>query len=73
MEKRTLVKELRKLPNIITKQILDLDDSIELATQMIIQSSPPIFIGRGGFSSYIAKEGALKMMEISYIPCLSLP
>ena len=39
---------------------------------MIIQSSPPIFIGRGGFSS-ILQEGALKMMEISYIPCLSLP
>ena len=34
---------------------------------------PPIFIGRGGLSSYLAKEGALKMMEISYIPCLSLP
>jgi glucosamine--fructose-6-phosphate aminotransferase (isomerizing) len=52
---------------------LELDDSINQATSLILDSKPPIFIGRGGLSSYIAKEGALKMMEISYIPCLSLP
>ena len=38
-----------------------------------MENGPPIFIGRGGLSSYVAKEGALKMMEISYIPCISLP
>ncbi len=72
-EKREIVKELRKIPNTVSTQILDLDDSIKQATRLILDSDPPIFIGRGGLSSYVAKEGALKMMEISYIPCLSLP
>ena len=72
-EKKAIVQELRKIPSTVSSQILDLDDSINQATKLILDSSPPIFIGRGGLSSYIAKEGALKMMEISYIPCLSLP
>tara|TARA_B100001996_G_scaffold350405_1_gene309749 strand:- start:617 stop:2443 length:1827 start_codon:yes stop_codon:yes gene_type:complete len=72
-EKKAIVQEIRKIPSTVSSQILDLDDSINQATKLILDSSPPIFIGRGGLSSYIAKEGALKMMEISYIPCLSLP
>tara|TARA_B100000003_G_C10917176_1_gene365775 strand:- start:85 stop:1911 length:1827 start_codon:yes stop_codon:yes gene_type:complete len=72
-EQKKIVQELRKLPNIISNQLIDIDNSINEATNLILSSEPPIFIGRGGFSSYIAKEGALKMMEISYIPCLSLP
>ncbi len=72
-ERKEIVKELRRIPNTISSQILDIDDSIKRATRLILDSDPPIFIGRGGLSSYIAKEGALKMMEISYIPCLSLP
>ena len=72
-EQKKIVQELRRLPNIVSSQLLDLDDSISLASELITNSEPPIFIGRGGLSSYLAKEGALKMMEISYIPCLSLP
>lgn len=72
-EQKKIVQELRRLPNIISSQLLDIDDSISLASELITNSEPPIFIGRGGLSSYVAKEGALKMMEISYIPCLSLP
>ena len=72
-EQKKIVQELRKLPNTISNQLIDIDNSINEATNLILSSEPPIFIGRGGFSSYIAKEGALKMMEISYIPCLSLP
>ena len=73
LEKKKLVQDLRKLPNIISSQLIDTDDAIEQATNLILENGPPIFIGRGGLSSYIAKEGALKMMEISYIPCISLP
>ena len=72
-EQKKIAQELRRLPNIISSQLLDIDDSISLASELITNSEPPIFIGRGGLSSYLAKEGALKMMEISYIPCLSLP
>jgi len=72
-EKKNIIQELRKLPNIISSQLMDMDDSISSATDLIINSEAPIFIGRGAISSSVAKEGALKMMEISYIPCLALP
>lgn len=72
-EKRKIIQDLRKIPSIISSQLMGIDDSITQAAEMIHKSEPPIFIGRGGLSSYVAKEGALKMMEISYIPCLSLP
>ena len=72
-EQKKIIQEIRKLPNTISNQLLDIDDSIDRAAKLILESSPPIFIGRGGLSSYLAKEGALKMMEISYIPCLALP
>ena len=72
-EKKKIIHELRKLPNIISSQLIDMDDSISDAAEMINSSEPPIFIGRGALSSFTAKEGALKMMEISYIPCLALP
>ncbi len=72
-EKGAILNEFRKLPNLIYQQILSDDGSIEKAARLILESQPPIFIGRGGLSSYAAKEGALKMMEISYIPCLALP
>ncbi len=72
-EKTVLAQELRKIPSMVSRQLMDVDDSINLATELILENGPPIFIGRGGLSSYVAKEGALKMMEISYIPCISLP
>ena len=72
-EMRGIVSEMRKLPNTIFNQILEEDQSIIEASELIYSSKPPIFIGRGGLSSYVSKEGALKLMEVSYIPCLSFP
>ena len=72
-ERRNIVQSMRKLPNLMYQQLLEEDGSIDSAADLIIDSNPPIFIGRGGLSSYLAQEGALKMMEISYIPCLALP
>ena len=71
-EKKEIVSSLRKLPNSIQKQLVNEDGSIEKAAELIIGSEPPIFIARG-LSTYVAKEGALKMMEISYIHCISVP
>lgn len=71
--KKDIVMDLRKLPNLISRQLLDDDGSIEEAANLIVNSDAPIFIGRGGYSSYVAKEGALKMMEVSYIHCMALP
>jgi glucosamine--fructose-6-phosphate aminotransferase (isomerizing) len=71
---RKIIHELRKLPKTISRQLFDLDNSIAEATQMILDApSAPIFISRGSQSRFVAKEAALKMMEISYIPCLAVP
>lgn len=73
-KQKSIIQDLRKIPNIISSQLFDADESIEEAAEIICKSAnPPIFIGRGALSSYVANEGALKMMEVSYIPCLSLP
>lgn len=73
-EKKEIVKELRKVPNIIYQQLIGDDGSIASAAKLISGSEQPaIFIGRGGLSTHVAKEGALKMMEISYIPCMAIP
>jgi len=72
-EQMKIVKQVRKLPNLLSKQLISDDGSIDKAAELISNSDSPIFIGRGGLSSYVAKEGALKMMEISYIPCTSVP
>ncbi len=72
-EQSEILSALRKLPNSLYTQLIEEDGSIEDAAALINNSVPPIFIGRGGLSSYIAKEGALKMMEVSYISCLAVP
>ena len=72
-KQKAIVSQLRKLPSSLQRQLLEDDGTIETAANLIADSEPPIFIGRGGLSTYIAKEGALKMMEISYIPCLAIP
>jgi len=71
--KKEIVGDLRKLPNILQKQLIDDDGSVDKAARLLLDSDPPIFIGRGGLSTYIASEGALKMMEITYIHCMAIP
>jgi len=72
-KQKELISEFRKIPNKMAKQLIEDDGSIEKAVEVIINSPNAIFIGRGGISMHLAKEGALKMMEVSYIPCISLP
>ena len=71
-EKKEIIQELRKTPGTLLTQLISDDGSLDKAAEMIHASEPPIFIGRS-YSSIVAKEGALKMTEVSYIPCLSLP
>ena len=71
-EKKEFVSELRRLPNKISTQLLDDDGSIDIAVDLLSSSNSAIFIGRG-LSSHLTEEGALKMMEVAYLPCLSYP
>ena len=72
-KKRKIVKSIRKLPNLISSQLIIHDESIQLASKLIRDSKKVIFIGRGDLTSKLVQEGALKMMEVSYIPCLAYP
>ena len=72
-EKRNLVTELRKIPNLMTQQLMEEDGSIDKAVDLIFDKKKVLFLGRGPISSNLVEEGALKMMEVSYIPCLAYP
>ncbi|NQV69446.1 MAG: glutamine--fructose-6-phosphate transaminase (isomerizing) [Pseudohongiella sp.] len=60
-----LVKELTKLPGLIEKT-LKLSNEIEKLAQQFSDKHHSLFLGRG-IQYPIAKEGALKLKEISYI------
>lgn len=72
-EKKQIVQSLRMLPNLISSQLMTCVESVESASEIIKNSSNVIFIGRGALSSKLVEEGALKMMEVSYIPCMAYP
>ncbi len=67
-----IIQQLRELPNKISKQLLEIDGSYSQAIDILQDAQCAIFIGRG-ISSPVASEGALKMMEVAYLPCLAYP
>ena len=66
-----VVTALRALPEIIT-QTLELKDSIIEMAPTIANKDNALFLGRGIFYP-VAKEGALKLKEISYIHAEAYP
>ena len=70
--KQSLIKQLRLLPSTVSSQLIEDDGAVEKAVDLLMKSNKALFIGRG-LSSYLVQEGALKMMEVSYLPCLAYP
>ena len=68
---KSVVKEMRKLPEKI-RTYLENPGPIEEAVKLVTEAKSVLFLGRG-ISSPVASEGALKLMEIAYIPCLAYP
>ena len=66
-----VIKALRQMPDIIEKS-LELKDVIVSIAAEIAQQDNALFLGRGMFYP-IAKEGALKLKEISYIHAEAYP
>lgn len=66
-----LVKELSKLPGLIAKT-LKLSNEIKKLSQQFSDKHHSLFLGRG-IQYPIAKEGALKLKEISYIHAEAYP
>ena len=69
--RQRIVTALRALPEIIT-QTLELKDSIIEMAPAIANKDNALFLGRGIFYP-VAKEGALKLKEISYIHAEAYP
>ncbi len=68
---KLIAKEMRKLPEKI-RTYLSNPGPIQEAVELVTQAKSVLFLGRG-ISSPVASEGALKLMEIAYIPCLAYP
>ena len=66
-----LVKQLGKLPTLIEKT-LKLDKEIKKIAKQFSNKSHSLFLGRG-IQYPVAKEGALKLKEISYIHAEAYP
>jgi glucosamine--fructose-6-phosphate aminotransferase (isomerizing) len=69
--RQRVITALRALPEIIT-QTLELKDSIIEMAPAIANKDNALFLGRGIFYP-VAKEGALKLKEISYIHAEAYP
>lgn len=68
---RQHIKELNSLPAIVNK-ILALDDQIRSISKNLMDKHHALFLGRG-IQYPVAKEGALKLKEISYIHAEAYP
>ena len=68
---KSIIREMRTLPEKI-RTYLEQPGPIEQAVELVKEAKSVLFLGRG-ISSPVASEGALKLMEIAYIPCLAYP
>ena len=66
-----VIQALRQIPDIVEKSLDLKNDIIDIASE-IAQQDNALFLGRGIFYP-IAKEGALKLKEISYIHAEAYP
>jgi len=68
---KSIAREMRTLPEKI-RTYLDDPGPINDAVELVMNAKSVLFLGRG-ISSPVASEGALKLMEIAYVPCLAYP
>ena len=68
---QSIVKNFEKIPNLM-ESYLSNQGPINEAVELLKDAKSVLFLGRG-HSSAVASEGALKLMEIAYIPCLAYP
>jgi glucosamine--fructose-6-phosphate aminotransferase (isomerizing) len=66
-----IVEQLRELPT-VCRQVLELDDHINLLSGRFAEKHHALFLGRG-VQYPVAMEGALKLKEISYIHAEAYP
>ena len=68
---QSIIKDFEKIPQLM-ENYLSNPGPIEEAVELVKNAKSVLFLGRG-LSAPVASEGALKLMEIAYIPCLAYP
>lgn len=68
---RELIAQLQQAPHLMEAYFEDVGPIAE-AVDLLCEANSVLFLGRG-LSATVAKEGALKLMELAYIPCLAYP
>ena len=66
-----LIHGLQQIPHLIEEYLEDQGPIME-AVELVKNAKSVFFLGRG-ISAPVGKEGALKLMELAYIPCLAYP
>ena len=68
---RSIIADFEKIPELMEKYLAE-PGPINEAVELVKNAKSVLFLGRG-LSAPVASEGALKLMEIAYIPCLAYP
>jgi len=68
---QSIIKDFEKIPSLIERYLSN-PGPIDEAVELVKDAKSVLFLGRG-LSAPVASEGALKLMEIAYIPCLAYP
>jgi len=68
---KRLTKSLQQIPQLVDRYISN-QGPIDEVVDAVKDAKSVLFLGRG-ISAPVAREGALKLMEIAYIPCLAYP
>jgi glucosamine--fructose-6-phosphate aminotransferase (isomerizing) len=68
---KRLVRALQKIPDKVEAYLAD-PGPLLAAVEAVKDAKSVLFLGRG-VSAPVAREGALKLMELAYLPCLAYP
>ncbi len=64
-------EQLRAVPGLVKRYLAD-PGPIDELVKWVTDSRMVLFLGRG-ISAPVASEGALKLMEVAYVPCIAYP
>ncbi len=71
-EMDALQEDLSNLPSLVNKVVKDSEPIVKEIAKQLSNAELLLFLGRG-ISYATALEGRLKVMELSYIPCIAYP
>ena len=68
---RNIIENFERIPQLM-ETYLSNQGPIDEAVELVKNAKSILYLGRG-LSAPVASEGALKMLELAYIPCLAYP